>query len=147
MSDTPSTATKIAQCCCGALRAEVQGEPQGGVVICHCADCQRRTGATFGVGAYYSKKKVNISGESRVYTRAGASGHALHQQFCPTCGTNLFWYPTFRPEVIGIAVGGFVDPNFPPPVRSVWEQTRHAWVELPEGTSHFAQGQKRGPTE
>ena len=139
--------SKLAQCSCGALRAEVHGEPQGGVVICHCAECQRRTGAPFGVGAYYSKKKVNISGESRLYIRTGTSGHPFHQHFCPTCGTTLFWYPTFRPEVIGIAVGGFVDPNFPPPIRSVWEQSRHAWVELPEDTQHFPQGTNSGPAK
>jgi hypothetical protein len=42
-------------------------------------------------------------------------------------------------------VGGFADPKFPAPVRSVWEQTRHAWVELPDAVQHFAQG--RGPAK
>ena len=136
----------VAQRSCGALRAEVDGPPQGGVVVCHCAECQRRTGASFGVGAYFSRKKVQLSGESKLYTREGSSGHPVHNHFCPTCGTTLYWYLGFRPEVIGIAVGGFVDPQFPAPVRSVWEQTRHAWVALPD-MPRFPQGQAGGPAK
>jgi hypothetical protein len=134
----------IAQCSCGSLRAEVSGPPDGGVVICHCAECQRRTGAPFGVGAYYSNSNVLIKGESRLYTRVGASGHPVHQHFCPSCGTTLYWYLGFRPDVVGIAVGGFVDPIFPAPIRSVWEQSRHEWVKLPDGIQHFPQSRSSG---
>ncbi|HMH64989.1 MAG TPA: GFA family protein, partial [Rhizomicrobium sp.] len=105
----------------------------------------RRTGAPFGVGAYYAKDKVRISGASKLYTRQAASGHPFHLHFCPTCGTSLYWYSAYKPDTIGIAVGGFADPQFPVPVRSVWEQTRHGWVELPDGVQHFAQGRNSGP--
>ncbi len=44
--------TKVAQCNCGALKAEVPDGPLA-VVACHCTDCQRRTGSVMGVGAYY----------------------------------------------------------------------------------------------
>ena len=40
--------TRIAHCCCGSLRAETTGEPAF-VAACHCTECQRRTGAPFGV--------------------------------------------------------------------------------------------------
>jgi len=138
---------KIAHCSCGGLRAEVRGLPDGGVVVCYCAECQRRTGAPFGVGAYYSRDRVGISGESRLYTRDATSGHPFHQHFCPTCGTTLYWYSAYKPEMIGIAVGGFVDPQFPIPVRSVWEQTRHDWVVLPDAVQHFAQGRNGSPSK
>ena len=136
---------RIAQCSCGRLRAEVSGPPDGGVVACHCTECQRRTGAPFGVGAYFSKDKVSISGESTLYTRDATSGHPFHQHFCPNCGTTLYWYSAYKPDMIGIAVGTFTDPNFPAPARSVWEQTRHQWVRLPDGVQHFPQGRNSGP--
>jgi len=41
-------------------------------------------------------------------------------------------YLDLRPEHYGIAVGAFADPDFPPPTLSVWEQTKHAWINLPE---------------
>jgi hypothetical protein len=32
--------------------------------------------------------------------------------------------------VIGIALGAFADPSFPAPTVSIWEQTRHPWVDF-----------------
>jgi hypothetical protein len=32
-----------------------------------------------------------------------------------------------------MAVEAFADPDFPPPTLSVWEQTKHSWINLPEG--------------
>src|ERR1700722_2610284 len=138
---------KIAQCSCGGLRAEVRGLPDGGVGVCHCAECQRRTGAPFGVGAYYSRDRVGISGESTLYTRDATSGHPFHQHFCPTCGTTLYWYSAYKPEMIGIAVGGFVDPQFPTPVRSVWDKPRPDLVVLPDAVQHFPQGRNSSPSK
>jgi hypothetical protein len=103
-------------------------------------ECQRRTGAPFGVGAYCSKNNVKISGEGKLYTREATSGHPFHQHFCPACGTTLYRYSAYKPDMIGIAVGGFADPQFLAPLRSVWEQTRHEWVKLPNAIQHFQQG-------
>ncbi len=33
--------------------------------------------------------------------------------------------------------GAFADPGFPPPAYSVWEETRHSWVKLPDGIQHY----------
>jgi hypothetical protein len=78
--------TRSARCCCGGLRAETTGEPAF-VLACHCLDCQRRTGATFGVGAYFDRAQVRVEGASFVYTREGQAGRCLRFHFCPTCGT------------------------------------------------------------
>lgn len=130
---------QTAHCNCGALRAEVEGAPDA-VVACHCTDCQRRTGSVLGVGAYYPKDRVKITGESREFVRGTASGGRFHQHFCTTCGTTLFWTVASKPGSIGIAVGGFADPSFAPPERSVWEQTHHAWLGLPGEIPHFPKG-------
>ena len=136
--------SKIAHCNCGALRVEVAGEPDA-VVVCHCTDCQRRTGSVLGVGAYYPQDRVQVTGESRVFARVAASGRGLRQNFCTSCGTTLFWTSDNKPDSIGVAVGGFADPSFPAPVRSVWEQSHHGWVGLPPGIQHFLQGRDSGP--
>src|SRR5215471_7461464 len=47
--------TRMARCRCGALHAEVSGDPIR-VIVCHCDECQRRTGSVFGVGAALSRK-------------------------------------------------------------------------------------------
>lgn len=137
--------TKTAQCGCGALRVEVSGEPDA-VVACHCTDCQRRTGSVLGVGAYYPKAQVKASGEYKTYVRETAAGRKFHQNFCPTCGSTVFFVGEIMPDSIGVAVGAFADKDFPLPMRSVWEQSRHAWVGLPPGLQHFPRGRDSGAT-
>ena len=43
--------TRTASCSCGQLRIEVQGEPRG-IGLCHCLECQRRTGSVFAACGY-----------------------------------------------------------------------------------------------
>jgi len=41
------------------------------------------------------------------------------------------------PDLIGIAVGAFADPDFPVPEQSVWTQDKHRWIELPDSMTQF----------
>ena len=126
-----------ARCSCGALTLTLKEQPRL-VVACHCLDCQRRTGAPFGVGAFYPVEAVAISGASKEYTRDGASGGKVRSAFCPTCGSTVCWKADNLPSLIGVAVGALADPNAPAPVRSVFEQSKHAWVHI-DGAEHFPQ--------
>jgi hypothetical protein len=36
-----------------------------------------------------------------------------------------------------LAVGAFADPNFPAPSVSIFEESKHAWMQLPEGMNRF----------
>lgn len=120
---------RIARCACGDLQVALTGDPDV-VVACHCLECQRRTGSVFGVGAYFPLARVTSSGPYRTYSRQGTSGHALHFHFCERCGSTVFWHLDVRPQHVGVAVGALGDPGFRLPVRSVWEETRHSWVEF-----------------
>ena len=130
--------TRKAQCCCGALSAEVEGDPAV-ISLCHCLECQRRTGAPFGIGAYYEAAQVRLSGEASVYERE-VEGRKLVFRFCPNCGSTVYWETANHPGRYGIAVGAFADPHFPAPQRSVFERSRHDWVALPESMLGFVAG-------
>lgn len=126
---------RIAQCHCGSLRAQTSGDPIL-VNICHCRACQRRTGALAGSGAAFGKAQVTIEGSSKVFERAGQDGRKVRFHFCPDCGTSLYWEADIRPGWCVVAVGGFAEPDFPPPTVSIYEETKHRWVQLPEGIAH-----------
>lgn len=128
--------TRIARCCCGALRAEVTGDPPR-VGLCHCMECQRRTGSAFSFVAFFPKEHVRIEGPSKVYVRTGDSGRKVELHFCPDCGASVFWYAEFRPGQVGIALGTFADPSMPSPTASVWETTRHPWVTFDHPVDRF----------
>jgi hypothetical protein len=128
-----------ARCSCGSVQVRVSGEPLG-VVACHCLACQRRTGSVFGVGAYYPAERVTVTGELRDYARGTDAGHTFTSRFCPRCGTSVLWSSGKNPGLVGIAVGAVADPRFPAPDRSVWEESRHAWVDLGHVAEHFPKG-------
>ena len=129
-----------AQCACGSLKVDLPADIPPAVVACHCTACQRRTGSPFGVGAYYLLAALTITGNATSWTRKTDSGGAFTTYFCPTCGSTVYWTTGNHPEAAGIAVGAIADPHFPGPVRSVWEETRHEWVEIPTALHHFPRG-------
>ncbi|MDH2402985.1 GFA family protein [Bradyrhizobium sp. SSUT18] len=126
-----------AKCSCGTVRLSLPG-PSSLVVACHCVDCQRRTGAPFGVGAFYPVGAVTISGAPKEYVRPSASGGKVRSYFCSGCGSTVYWKADNLPAMIGVAVGAIAAPNFPVPIKSVFEQSKHAWVEI-SGAEHFQQ--------
>jgi hypothetical protein len=126
---------KVAHCCCGMLRVEADGDPVV-IVACHCGQCQRRTGSVLGVGAYYPSERIHVSGQSKVFARLADSGRKFDTHFCPDCGTSLYWAPEELPDHIGVAVGAFVDPQFPAPMMSVWEESKHPWLSFTHSLDH-----------
>lgn len=120
-----------ATCYCGDLRLECSGNPSK-VSLCHCFDCQRRTGSLFSVAAFFPREVVVLAaGVSQSFHRPSASGFEVTFHHCSNCGSNVWWEPDRMPHLIGVAVGAFADPNFPMPEQAVWAQQMHRWLELP----------------
>jgi len=118
-----------ARCSCGQLRVTCQGEPAI-VALCHCRECQMRTGSAYGVAAFFAREAIVTSGRYMDYDRPADSGFRVLHHFCPACGSTVFWEPSRRPEMIAVAVGAFADPEFPAPQKIVFEQHRHPWVTV-----------------
>jgi hypothetical protein len=126
-----------ARCSCGKFKVRLSGDPQL-VSSCHCQACQRRTGALFGSTSFWRKSQVlAIDGERRSWRRVADSGTGLVHQFCPTCGSTVYWESESSPEIVSVAVGSFADPTFPAPVRTVWTATKHPWLPFPESIPRY----------
>jgi hypothetical protein len=52
----------------------------------------------------------------------------------------VFWEGDKDPEIYGITVGSFADPNFPAPTFSVWEEVMHPWLAVATASEHYMQG-------
>lgn len=128
--------TRTATCRCGQLRAVCKGEPVR-VSVCHCLECQKRSGSVFATQARWPDKQVSISGDYREWERIADSRHRATYRFCPTCGSTLAYIIEGWPGVTAIPVGAFADPAFPAPRFSVYEHRKHDWVEVPgDGVEH-----------
>ncbi|MGI9423423.1 MAG: GFA family protein [Hyphomicrobiaceae bacterium] len=116
-----------ATCCCGQLSVTCRGEP-GSVSMCHCLACQKRTGSTYGLAAFFTRDAVSISGTASSFSRRSDSGHVVMFHFCPECGSTVYWEPRRKPDTIAVAVGAFADPTFPAPGKSHHTAHRHHWL-------------------
>jgi hypothetical protein len=125
-----------AQCSCGKLRIRCDGEPVR-VSMCHCLECQRRTGSTFAAQARWALDLVAIDGRSKEYVRVADSGNRAHFHFCADCGATVYYWLEDAPDVIAVPIGAFADPTFPPPRFSVYESRKHPWTGIPADAEHF----------
>ncbi|MFO0617639.1 MAG: GFA family protein [Polyangiaceae bacterium] len=108
------------------------------ISMCHCLECQRRTGSTYGAQARWKKERVLLTGEPSIYERTGDSGGRARFFFCPNCATTLYWDNDRMPDTWAIAIGAFADPSFPAPRVSVYEDRKHPWVGTPPHVEHMA---------
>ncbi len=126
-----------ASCSCGQLKITTTGEPVR-VSVCHCFDCQKRTGSAFGAQARFPNDAVSPSGRASTYVRTADSGNKISFNFCPHCGSTVYYQLDMVPGFTAVALGCFADQTFPAPVIAVYDDRRHAWVSLPESCERMA---------
>lgn len=124
-----------AQCSCGQVRLDVDGEPVR-VAVCHCYSCQLRTGSAFGVQARFNLSDVTINGRTNEYVRTADSGTEIIYHFCPDCGNTVYYFLDGI-EHIAIPVGAFADESFPTPKLSIYEDRQHTWLKLTADMEHW----------
>ena len=146
--------TRKASCNCGKLSVTYEGPDPDRISLCQCNDCQRRTGSVLSAQARLPVEHVTAEGKSKTWTVPADSGKPASRcdsmgatyHFCPECGSTLYWEIDGSPDLLGVAVGGFTDPTFPPPMISGFEAYGHPWAMNPsdlqvphydyDGTSH-----------
>jgi len=118
-------------CACGAVRYETVGDPVR-ISVCHCKDCQRRSGSAFGIGCYFPRDAVMLAGGgTRKYERVSDAGRRVSLRFCENCGTTVCWEPEVLPNAIGIAGGTFDDTDWLDPKLHIWSKSAHKWFRFP----------------
>lgn len=121
-----------ASCSCGQLTLTCSGEPVR-VSMCHCLECQKRTGSAFGIQARFARDQVSaIEGRATSFSRVGDGGGKATFHFCPTCAATVFYEGDWMPGFVAVPVGAFADPSFPAPTVSIYEARRHRWTDTPE---------------
>jgi hypothetical protein len=113
-------------CQCGAVRYGVSGEPAY-AALCHCEDCRKSAGAPAVHWAAFPEGQFRlVTGQPKEYR---SSEHAS-RNFCPTCGTGLFYRnPAVLPGLVDIQAATLDDPAALPPQIHVQTAERIAWMD------------------
>lgn len=121
---------RTASCRCGQLRATATGEPVR-VSVCHCLNCQKRSGSAFAAQVRFRADQVRIEGRSSTHVMTAGSGNSATHHFCPDCGSDVTYVNHGKFDgLIAIPLGAFDDPFAFTPAFSVWEKRKHDWVEI-----------------
>lgn len=106
------------------------GEPVR-ISVCHCLECQRRTGSAFGAQARFAREQVSeLAPSARAFTRTGDSGRSVTFRFCGDCGSTICWELAGLAGFVVVALGAFADPSFGAPAISIYEARRHGWARI-----------------
>ena len=125
-------------CHCGAVRYTLHASPLS-IQHCHCETCRKTSGALYTTGGVMRRDKVEIIGAENL-TRYRASP-SFEQQFCGTCGCDLFAYDDNETVLFYVHVSTLddgVDPGHPKDMEShAYMRSKAEWEYVSDAIPHF----------
>jgi len=125
-------------CACGSVRYRVAGEPIF-TNNCHCRQCQRQTGSTSVVNAFFESERITLlSGELASHTIPSGSGGPHEMRRCSVCGTAILsHFPPNGRLLAALRAGTLDEPGAFTPDAAIFVSERMPWVTLPERIPAF----------
>jgi len=112
------------RCHCGQVKYQM---PEEAIhqAICHCEDCRRNSGAPMVGWALVQSSDLAIEGELKTY-ESSADGR---RQFCPNCGTGLFYLnAVIFPNQTDVQIATLDNPDAIVPTAEIQTAERIGWV-------------------
>ena len=124
-------------CLCGAVRYTSDADPIV-TAICHCADCQRQSGAAFSIVVGIPAEGFRVEGSPAKFETTGEdTGQPTERNFCSACGSPLWSDSGGMPGVHYVKAGTLDDTSWLEPQAHVWTSRAQPWVDVPEGPMTF----------
>ncbi len=121
-------------CQCGEVRYEIEGAPLHNA-LCHCADCRASAGAPM-VGWFAVKEDQFSQTGGAVTTYRGKNG--AERQFCPICGTGLFYRNAgMLPGIVDVQQATLDEAASHPPGAQIQCAERLPWMQELSGLPEF----------
>lgn len=121
----------IGGCACGAVRYQITAPPLT-VYICHCHDCQVRTGSAFSLGMPVERSAFALTAApTETLERVGASGRVSRQHFCGRCLARTHSETEINLRTVTVRPGTLDDTSWVRPVAQMWSGSAQPWAVRP----------------
>jgi hypothetical protein len=122
------SASRSGHCLCGSISYRFDAEPET-VVLCHCDDCQRHSGAAYSVNVLVARNALKVAGTPRSYRTIGSeNGNSRERLFCGDCGSPIFTILHERPDLVIVKSGTLDDRAGLDPSADVWWRRAQDWL-------------------
>jgi len=119
-------------CACNQVRYEIRGELIGPVGHCHCWQCRKHSGASFGTTAAVQTERFHIvAGEQKLSSWESSPG--IHRFFAACCGSPIFKRLDAVPQVIGFRLGTLDTDPARQAEQHIFVSSKVPWIELDDG--------------
>ncbi|WP_413197345.1 GFA family protein [Pararobbsia alpina] len=122
---------------CGSIRYQLLSEPLT-FYVCHCLDCQRRTGGAALPVMWVPRTALRILvGTPVLQVFELGEGRQRRSRVCPRCDTRLWAEPADKPDVAILRPGTLVDQSAFTPIAHLYVRSKQPWFSIPENVAQF----------
>jgi len=118
-------------CGCRGVRYQVTGAPLM-AHICHCHDCQTRTGSAFSLMVLVRSAELEVTGGMSLVRRTTSRGVQLDNGVCPSCGLVLLGRAVAAAEFTTLRAGTLDDAGWVRPIAQTWVASAIPWAIVPD---------------
>ncbi|MGD8380238.1 MAG: GFA family protein [Gammaproteobacteria bacterium] len=122
-------------CLCGAVKYEIHGDLRK-VLMCHCRNCRKASGAAFATNAVVDPSDLKITqGEDRIAEYESTPG--VLRRFCPNCGSPLYSRRPANPTFIAVRMGTLDTPVDIRPSGHIFVGSKAEWDVIHDDLPQF----------
>ena len=133
-------------CACGEVRYEIRGDLIGDVCHCHCWQCRKHSGASFGTTVGIRAEDLHfVSGEDRMTSWESSPG--VHRFFAGCCGSPIYKSNPALPQVYGFRLGTLDDDPGRRVEKHICFGSSAPWIDVRDGLPQDDRGCPFGEVE
>jgi hypothetical protein len=126
-------------CACGRVRYELRGELVGPLAYCHCWQCRKHSGSSFGTTAAVKASELRVvAGEELLSSWQSSPG--IHRFFAGCCGSPIYKRRDDFPALLGLRLGTLDSDPGRTVEEHIFVSSKVPWVELRDGLPQKAGG-------
>jgi hypothetical protein len=99
--------------------------------VCHCHDCQTRTGSAFSLTLVIRTADFRHDGAVEPLGRTTRSGREVEHGYCALCRTPMFAHALVAPDFMSLRAGTLDDAAWVSPIVQTFVDSAIPWAVIP----------------